>query len=46
MQVAWGGRDTGVSIATAYRHVHGAIDVIADQAPGLPDVLAGGLHQG
>jgi hypothetical protein len=39
-------RDAGVSIATAYRYLHEAIDVIADQAPNLPDVLAEGLRQG
>jgi hypothetical protein len=33
-------RDARVSIATAYRYLHEAIDVIADQAPDLPDVLA------
>jgi hypothetical protein len=30
----------GVSIATAYRYLHEALDVIAAQAPKLPDVLA------
>jgi len=39
-------RDAKVSIATAYRYVHEAIDVIAAQAPELPDVLAHGLRQG
>ena len=39
-------RDAGVSLATAYRYLHEAIDVIADQAPDLPDVLAEGLRQG
>jgi hypothetical protein len=39
-------RDAGVSIATAYRYLHEAIDVIAVQAPQLPAVLAEGLRQG
>ena len=39
-------RDAGVSVATGYRYLHEAIDVIADQAPELPDVLAKGLRQG
>jgi hypothetical protein len=39
-------RDAGVSIATAYRYVHEAIDVIAAQAPELPEVLAEALRQG
>jgi len=39
-------RDAGVSIATAYRYVHEAIDVIAAHAPELPEVLARGLREG
>jgi len=39
-------RDARVSIATAYRYLHEAIDVIAAQAPELPDVLAEGLREG
>lgn len=39
-------RDGQVSIATAYRYIHEAIDVIADHAPELPDVLTHGLAQG
>ena len=39
-------RDARVSIATAYRYMHEAIDVIADHAPGLPDVLARALREG
>jgi hypothetical protein len=39
-------RDARVSIATAYRYLHEAIDVIADQAPELPEVLAEGLRHG
>lgn len=35
-----------MSIATGYRCLHEAIDVIAAQAPELPDVLAAGLRQG
>jgi hypothetical protein len=33
-------RDAGISIATGYRYLHEAIDVIADHAPDLHDVLA------
>jgi hypothetical protein len=36
-------RDARVSIATAYRYLHEAIDVIAEHAPHLSDVLAHGL---
>jgi hypothetical protein len=39
-------RDAAVSIATAYRYLHEAIDVIAGHAPELPEVLAEGLRQG
>jgi hypothetical protein len=39
-------RDAGVSIATGYRYLHEAIDVIASHAPDLADVLAGGWQQG
>ena len=39
-------RDASVSIATAYRYLHEAIDVIAARAPELPDVLTEGLQQG
>lgn len=39
-------RDAAVSIATAYRYLHEAIDVIAAQAPDLSDVLAEGLREG
>lgn len=31
-------RDAGVSIATGYRYLHEAIDVIAARAPELPEV--------
>ncbi|MEK8225024.1 hypothetical protein NKG05_00970 [Oerskovia sp. M15] len=33
-------RDACISLAAAYRYLHEAIDVIADQAPDLHDVLA------
>lgn len=33
-------RDAGISIATAYRYLHEAVDVIALRAPDLHDVLA------
>ena len=39
-------RDARVSIATAYRYLHEAIDVIAQHAPDLHDVLAHGLREG
>jgi hypothetical protein len=39
-------RDATVGIATAYRYLHEAIDVIAARAPELPEVLAEGLRAG
>lgn len=39
-------RDAGISQATAYRYLHEAIDVIAEHAPDLPQVLAAGKHHG
>lgn len=39
-------RDAGVSQATAYRYLHEAVDVIAERAPELTEVLAQGLEQG
>ena len=39
-------RDGGVSIATGYRYLHEAIDVIAAHAPQLGEVLAQGLDEG
>lgn len=39
-------RDARISVATAYRYLHEAIDVIAAHAPELPDVVAHGLDQG
>lgn len=38
-------RDAQVSIATGYRYLHEAIDVIAAHAPDLHDVLAQALHE-
>ncbi|MDF2846944.1 MAG: family transposase [Oerskovia sp.] len=32
--------DAGISVATAYRYLHEAIDIIAERAPDLHDVLA------
>jgi hypothetical protein len=39
-------RDAKVSQATAYRYLHEAIDVIAEQAPDLSTVLAAGREAG
>ncbi len=39
-------RDSRISIATAYRYLHEAIDVIAARVPDLHDVLARGLEHG
>ncbi|MGH3587147.1 MAG: transposase family protein [Pseudonocardia sp.] len=39
-------RDGRISIATAYRYLHEAIDVIAAHIPGLHDVLARGRDEG
>lgn len=39
-------RDAGISVATACRGLHEAIEVIAVHAPELPNVLARGLKQG
>lgn len=39
-------RDAGISVATAYRYVHEAIDVIADQQPELSTVLQVGREAG
>ncbi|WP_189062284.1 transposase family protein, partial [Longimycelium tulufanense] len=44
-RVAQLARDTSISIATAYRYLHEAIDVLAGQAPELPDVLADCLRE-
>lgn len=38
-------RDAQVSIATGYRYLHEAIDVIAAHAPELPDMLTEALHE-
>ena len=40
------GRDHGVSRATAYRYVAEAVDVLSEQAPGLPEALARALADG
>lgn len=39
-------RDAKISQATGYRYLHEAIDVIAEQAPDLPEVLAAGREAG
>jgi hypothetical protein len=39
-------RDAEVSQATAYRYLHEAVEVIADRAPQLSEVLAHGLEHG
>ena len=39
-------RDSGISQATAYRYLHEAIDVIAEHAPQLQDVLTTGARHG
>ena len=39
-------RDARISVATAYRYLHEAIDVIAIHAPELTDVVAHGLDEG
>lgn len=40
------GRDAGISQATAYRYLHEAVEVIADRAPELSEVLDEGLEKG
>ncbi|MGB6002987.1 MAG: transposase family protein [Ornithinimicrobium sp.] len=39
-------RDAGISQATAYRYLHEGVEVIADRAPELTEVLAHGLAEG
>ena len=39
-------RDSGISIATAYRYLHEALDVIAARLPNLPEVLEHGHEAG
>lgn len=39
-------RDAKISQATAYRYLHEALDVLADQAPELPEVLERGRAAG
>jgi DDE superfamily endonuclease len=38
--------DTGISLATGYRYLHEGIDVLAAQAPDLPEVLEPGKAAG
>ncbi len=38
-------RDNDVSLKTAYRYLHEAIDVLAAQAPDLPEVIAAAVEQ-
>ncbi len=38
--------EAGIGISTAYRYLHEGIDVIAEQAPDLHDVLARGQQEG
>jgi len=40
------GRDHGISRATAYRYVGEVTDVLADQAPGLPEALERAMSDG
>ena len=40
------GRDHRVSRATAYRYVAEAVDVLSDQAPGLPEALERAMAEG
>lgn len=39
-------RDNAVSLKTAYRYLHEALDVLAAQAPDLPEVVAGAVSRG
>ncbi|SNS69906.1 DDE superfamily endonuclease [Geodermatophilus pulveris] len=39
-------RDTGISVATGYRYLHEGIDVLADRAPDLHQVLEAGTTAG
>lgn len=39
-------RDNAVSLSTTYRHLHEALQVIAAEAPDLPDVIATALKRG
>lgn len=45
-KVAMLARDAGISQATAYRYLHEGLDVIAAQAPDLPEVLEAGREAG
>jgi hypothetical protein len=44
--VARPGGDTGAGISTCYRYLHEGIDVLAAQAPDLPEVLRQRLARG
>lgn len=39
-------RDNAVSLKTAYRYLHEALDVLAAQAPDLSEVVAEAVHRG
>ncbi len=39
-------RDNTISLSSAYRYLHEALDVLADQAPELSDVVADAVHRG
>ena len=39
-------RDNDISLSTAYRYLHEALDVLAAQAPDLPEVVAGAVRRG
>ncbi len=39
-------RDNAVSLKTAYRYLHEALDVLAVQAPDLPEVVAAAVNRG
>jgi hypothetical protein len=45
-EIARHGQAFGISQATAYRYVHEAIDVLAEQAPDLPDALRRAAEEG
>ncbi|WP_432489694.1 transposase family protein [Kineococcus sp. SYSU DK018] len=39
-------RDNTISLSSAYRYLHEALDVLAAQAPELPEVVADAVHSG
>ncbi|PRY03649.1 DDE superfamily endonuclease [Kineococcus rhizosphaerae] len=39
-------RDNTISLSSAYRYLHEALDVLAGQAPDLSDVVADAVHRG